>query len=395
MKVSGKLCAADGLSTRVDTPDAVREACEQVAGRIGSNPDVALAFFTMHHAAQAGRVLEDMRGHLGADLVVGVTASGVIGAGQEVQMGPGFSIWSARLPGTRVQAFQLTVERSKKGEGGLVRGWPDAGPDASVVLLCDPYTFPFDPFLTSLRKNPKGLPAILGGLASGGNGPGQNRLLAEDAVHQEGAVGFVIQGPARLQPLVSQGCRPLGKRFHVTRSDRNVIFELDRKPASERLHEVMDSLVPEDLECFRRAPQVGFQAGAEKTDLGSGGFLIRGLVNVDTQSGAVAVSDYVHEGGVVQFYARDHRSATADMDSLLGLASSHTPAAAGALLFSCSGRGVHLFGRTGHDVEKIREFYPSLPVSGFFCSGEIGPVCGLPYVHGFTASMALLVENAG
>ncbi|MFQ5749066.1 MAG: histidine kinase, partial [Planctomycetota bacterium] len=104
MKVSGKLCAADGLSKRVDTMDAVREACDQVTGQIGSNPDVALAFFTMHHAAQAARILEGMRGHLGADLVVGVTASGVIGAGQDVQMGPGFSIWSARRPGTRARA---------------------------------------------------------------------------------------------------------------------------------------------------------------------------------------------------------------------------------------------------------------------------------------------------
>ncbi|TAH37273.1 MAG: hypothetical protein EYC70_09875 [Planctomycetota bacterium] len=393
MKVPGRVCVADGLSTRADAADASREALESVADRIGANPDLALVFITPHHAAQAHRVLEDLRGILGADVVVGCTASGVIGAGREVQSGPGLAVWSARLPGTRVQGFHLRLEETE--EGNFVRGWPEVGPDVSAVLLGDPFSFPVEPFLASLRREKKA-PTLVGGLASGATRPGGNRFFMDDRVFDNGAVGFVIAGPMRLQPLVSQGCKPVGKPFVVTRCERNVIYELGGAPAYDGLGSVLAEMDEDERRRFSRAPQVGLRAASDPGSKdGSGGYLIRGLMGVDRRSGAVAVTDHVYKGLELQFHTRDGASAHEELQSLLALASALNPESEGALLFCCNGRGVDMFDSPDHDVGEVRTFFPGVPAVGMFAAGEIGPVLGQPYLHSFTASLGFLVQAAG
>ena len=62
---------------------------------------------------------------------------------------------------------------------------------------------------------------------------------------------------------------------------------------------------------------------------------------------------------------------------------------AGALLFQCLGRGEHLFGRPNHDTDLFQEKVSNVPLTGFFCNGEIGPVGGTTFLHGFTSSFAM------
>ena len=62
---------------------------------------------------------------------------------------------------------------------------------------------------------------------------------------------------------------------------------------------------------------------------------------------------------------------------------------AGALLFTCNGRGLRLFPEPSHDTGLIAAVLGDIPVAGFFCGGELGPVGGRNYVHTFTASVAV------
>ncbi len=392
MKIPGQMRAADGLSTRADTRSAVREAVRAVAEGVGAHPDVALVFFTPHHKDAAGEILERIHDFLMPDALAGCTAAGVIGGGREVQEGPGLVIWAARLPGCRVESFRLRLEH---GEGGaVVRGWREAGPEGGVVLLADPAVFPAGSFLQSLRRSPD-LPPLVGGLASGGPEPGDNVLLAGEEVAEGGAVGIVLEGSALLQPVISQGCRPVGDSFVVTRCERGTIYELSGDPAYDKLRDLLRELDEEERRSFVRAPQVGLRTlkGRPGEEPGHSGFLIRGLTDVDAITGTMEVAELVEEGTELQFHTRDAHTAHRELVDMLQLASALYPRPVSGLLFDCGGRGVHMFGEPDHDVRQLRRFYPDLPVAGMFAAGEIGPVCGKPYLHGFSASLGLIVEK--
>ena len=121
-----------------------------------------------------------------------------------------------------------------------------------------------------------------------------------------------------------------------------------------------------------------------------GDFLIRGVVGADEQSGAVAIGDVVDVGSTVQFHVRDARSADEDLQAMVG---SVDRSPVGALLFTCNGRGIRMFGEPDHDARVIQQRLGGLPLAGFFCAGELGPVGGRNFLHGFTASMALFYEE--
>ena len=133
------------------------------------------------------------------------------------------------------------------------------------------------------------------------------------------------------------------------------------------------------------------QAAELLTEHRPGDFLIRNVLGADPQSGALAIGERLRRGQTVQFHVRDARTSAEDLDSLLGRFAS-TPASAdlrGALLFSCLGRGVNLYGRPDHDTDLFRVHLGALPLGGFFCNGQIGPVSGATHLHGFTSSFGL------
>ena len=297
---------------------------------------------------------------------------------------------AARLPGTRVQAFHLRHDE----DAAVVHGWPDVGQDSGILLFPDPFSFPIEPFLDSLRTQRAELPQIVGGLASGANRAGGNLLFTEEGVFEHGAVGVVLRGAVRLVPLVSQGCRPIGPLLEITRSERNIVYELGGKPAYEGLAEVLSDLEEDERRHFMRAPHVGLRAMTSSSGEEARDFLVRGVTGVDPEDGAIALADTVRDGSMLQFQARDREAAHKELESLLDMASSFHAQPFGALLFPCTGRGLHLFQQSDHDVAAIQRHWKDLPVSGFFAAGEIGPVCGKPYVHGLSASLALLVADA-
>jgi small ligand-binding sensory domain FIST len=89
----------------------------------------------------------------------------------------------------------------------------------------------------------------------------------------------------------------------------------------------------------------------------------------------------------VQFQVRDAESADEDLKEMLA-----GQRAAGVLLFTCNGRGTNLFPVDDHDATVIADMLGPVPMAGFFAAGELGPVGGRNFLHGFTASMALFDE---
>jgi small ligand-binding sensory domain FIST len=118
---------------------------------------------------------------------------------------------------------------------------------------------------------------------------------------------------------------------------------------------------------------------------------VRGVLGADSETGAVAIGANVETGQVVRLHARDARSADEDLRRELRLraAAIGGQPPAGALVFSCNGRGQQMFGARDHDASMIEQELGGAPSAGFFAAGEIGPVGGRSFLHGYTATVAV------
>jgi small ligand-binding sensory domain FIST len=362
----------------------------------GLGCDFACVFFSPHFSEDVSSLVEIIHHKLGPKTLVGSMGAGVIGGTQEIEEHPGLVLWGLSNPNMEVTPFHLTSE--KDGEAISLEGWPDKleghKPSQAVLLFADPFSTPIDELFALLDRHAPGALAI-GGIASGGMNEGESRLIVNDTIITSGVVGVAIQGGVELRTVVSQGCQPIGERYMVTKVDRNIIQELGGIPPMERLDATLMALSESERQQAAYGLQVGIVMDEHRSEFGQGDFLIRGLLGADRQSGYLAIGDCVQEGQTIQFHIRDAQAAGADLHDLLSkeclACSSTTPK--GALLFSCNGRGQRFFLTSHHDIAAVHQHLSTLPVAGFFAGGEIGPVGGKNYLHGYTASMLLFYDK--
>ncbi len=385
---------ASALSRLTDAAAAGRAVAQAVRQQIGEDPiDLAFLFFSNHYSARAESLCAAVRKEAGPRVLLGCSGEGVIAGGEEIETDPAVTLWAARLPGVRVSPLRLCFSREL--DRFSVGGWPDAqtiGAGPVFVLLADPFSIPMKEVLAMLEERYPGAVAI-GGLAGGGHDVGENRMVLGDDVYDGGLVGVALSGPVSIGTVISQGCRPIGDRYVVTKAEHNVIHELGGAPALERLQALFESISGEERQIAQRALHLGIVIDEHRNRFERGDFLVRNLIGADQSTGAVAVGDIVQEGQTVQFHLRDAKSAHEDLNLLLAAyLTQRRKAPLGALLFSCCGRGEGLFGRPHHDVSVLRERLGDIPIAGFFAQGEIGPVGGSNFLHGYTASVALFSE---
>jgi small ligand-binding sensory domain FIST len=379
------------VSTALDHQQALDEVVPAALAPAGGRPDLVVCFFSMHHAEAADGIALSLSERTGTDAIIGCTAEGVIGGARELEDGPALVVWTAWLPGASVRPFTLDLVELTGGYG--VTGWPDLEAEgrADVLLLADPFSFPADSFVRRLNEEQRGV-RVMGGMASGADSPEQHRLLLGGRALDSGAVGVAISGPLQIRAVVSQGCRPIGSPFTVTRCDGNLVHELGGQPALERLRELIVRSGPVEQALLMRGVQLGRVIDEHKASFERGDFLIRSLIGVDSDSGAIAITDRVELGQTLQFHVRDAAAATEELELLLAPVPGWDPR--GVLLFSCNGRGRRLFGEPDHDAARVAKATADAPTAGFFAQGELGPVGGQNFLHGFTASMALFCEQA-
>lgn len=383
---------AAALSTATDWDGACSEVCRGVLDQLGGAAcDLAFAFVTQHHAATFPTLGKELATHLGAANLLACTAESVVGGSREIEGEPALSVWVASLPGVRLWPMELQFARSR--EGGTFVGWPDGLPEpwpagSALLLLGEPFSFPADELVRRLNDDQSGVP-VIGGLASGAYEPGSNRLWLGDKMLESGAVAVLLQGDVRVRTVVSQGCKPIGRHFVVTKAEQNVIYELGGAPALERLREVFAGLSEPERQQAQRGLHLGRVLSEYQEHFGRGDFLVRNVMGADPNTGAIAIGDYIRVGQTVQFHLRDADSADEDLRDLLTSAKQSTASAAGALLFSCNGRGMRLFGEPNHDAGLLQATLGDVPTAGFFAQGELGPIGGKNFLHGFTASVAI------
>jgi small ligand-binding sensory domain FIST len=384
---------AAALSMARETSRAVEEVGTRALGLLDGAPQLALAFFSPHHQEAAEDLAARLQKQLGNCCLLGCSGEAIVGNDQEVEDAPALSLWLGRWPeGITLTPFHLILEDTPDGYSLL--GWPDelTGADpaqTTLLVLADPFTYPTDAFLHQVNEDYPGV-KVVGGMASGGRAPGECQVILGNRLLNSGAAGVLLQGPALVRTIVSQGCRPIGQHLVITRAHENVIEELGGQQPLVRLQQLWDQLGPRDRQLFQQGLHVGRVISEYQDRFGQGDFLVRNVIGVDRETGALAITDHVRVGQTIQFHVRDAETADEDLHVLLRKdANAHPRRPGGALLFTCNGRGTKLFSQPHHDARAIRKEAGALPLAGFFAQGELGPVGGQNFIHGFTASVVL------
>jgi len=353
----------------------------------GAVADVAFVFSSGTHLASPEATLEGVAEALTPPTLVGCGAGGVLGALREVEAGTAVAVWAATLDGGSATAFHAEAIETPEGIG--VTGLAEIEDASGVVLLPDPYSFPTDAVLIELAARSPGVP-IVGGLASARTPDGDAALFVDGRVVGAGAVGVRFDG-VEILPCVSQGAAPVGPELTVTASEGNIIRELAGRPALGRLRDAIEELTATERGMVANGLLLGVVIDGGKPEYRQGDFLVRPLLGADPEDGTVAVGAPIEAGTVVRMHARDARSADRDLRDALGLRLEALGGAppAGALVFTCNGRGREMFGTPDHDAVALDEELAGAPAAGFFAAGEIGPVGGDPFLHGFSATVAV------
>ncbi len=387
MKAGGALVLTE------DPGVAASQAVAQARDALGSTPpSLAVLFASAHYLGSADALVGAVAARAGPVPLIGCVGESVVGGGREVESEPAVSLWLGAGLGP-VESFAMDFIQTP---GGGAYGGYRFPPEAAGVhlMLCDPFTFPADGLLAHLNEQRPGA-VVMGGMASAALPPRQSRLFLDDQVRSGGAVGVHLPR-AEVHPLVAQGCRPVGDAYIITQAEGSVILELGGRPPLARLRDMAEALSSRDRELLAQGIQLGVVIDEYRAEPGQGDFLVRGVVGADPDSGAIAVGDEIQVGQTVQFHVRDAESADEDLRRALARESAALGGRrpAGALLFTCNGRGSRLFAEPDHDAGLIATMLGDIPLAGFFCAGELGPIGGQNFLHTFTASIALFPDPA-
>ena len=376
-----------GVSESFDAVEAFSDAARDAADGLDGAPcDLCLVFAGAPHLGRGKWILSAVHDHLRPRHLIGCGAGGVVGGGREIEEGAAAVVWAGSLPGAEVSTHHFQTE--PVDDGFDLGGLPDpASLGEVVVVLADPYSFAAGALLARLEEIRPGMP-VLGGLASAA-AAGSASLFRDGEVLDGGAVACSVSGVPVL-PCVSQGATPVGPEMAITAAEGNVIAELASRPAIQRLREALAELEERERELAASGLMLGIVIDENKPEYERGDFLVRPILGADPDSGTLAIGERVRIGQTVRMHVRDGASADEDLRAALGTQATALGAggAAGALVFTCNGRGSHMFDVPDHDATAIEDALGA-PAGGFFCAGEIGPVGGRNFLHGFTATMAV------
>ena len=386
---------ASAVSDQQNLQGAMDDCVSSIRREMGDAPlDLAIAFLSAHFSAEYEEASAMIQDQLGAKLFFGCSAGGVIGGGQEIENRPGFSLTVAHLPDVEFSPFHLQGDELPDMDASP-NAWEDAlnvsaENDPPFLLLVDPFGFPAQNLLVGLdyafSRSIK-----IGGMASGGQQAGDNALFLRDKVYRSGAIGIAMKGNITVDTIVAQGCRPVGQLMSITKCEQNLLLELDQRPPLEVLRELFTASSDRDRELMQQSLFLGIVMDDLIETAEQGDFLIRNIIGLDGRNGSMAIGELLREGQRVQFHLRDALTSADDLANLLGKYADEERATGrqGALLFSCLGRGQHLYGRPDHDTDLFRNKVGAIPLGGFFCNGEIGPVGGTTFLHGYTSSFGV------
>ena len=389
--------AGVGYSQKQATELAVEEAAGQALGQAGiARADLAMIFFTADHAAHSRELATTLIRSVGTDCVMGASGAGVLTGDGEIEGGSGIAVlaWSA----PEIVARPFIFEPLKGNEENLGTTFGDflaktQDQSSLMILLPDTYNGNPQPLLDAMAAK-AGFHPVVGAGSSENGAVGATFQLCGDKVTSNSLAGAYISGEFKVHVDITQGCQPITEPMVITKAERNLIHEIDGRPASEVFARLLKGPLAEDLRRALMVLFVGLPADRQENSVAPGKYLVRNIIGLDPEKGIVGVAESVSEGEALIFTMRDGQRAREDLNQMLRR---HAEKLQGrkpgfGIYFNCCARGGSLYGSPGIDSAYIRQALGDFPLIGMFGGYELAPLGRANHLFAYTGVLALIAE---
>ena len=386
-----------GISDNHSLDKAALEATQKALSRMGaSKPDALLVFASGGETSKWTSALKKIKSFAGTQAIVGSSAFGVLTEEAEIEQRPAVAILSFSGLKDSLLPFMIPnlQENNFKAAASLAENLKALSRPSLSVILPDAFSFQHGPFFNGFESENEFSP-LIGGCASEPGGQEKTHQWLGDKATFDSVSGLAFGGNLEFEIGITQSCQPLGEPLQITRSQGNVIFEIEGRPAYNIFLELITQLHFEDTrEVFHRL-FLGLPITSFQTEFNRSRYLVRNIMGVNARKGVLACASQVEEGDYMTFTLRDPQRAKQDiilmLEDLRQKASGRRPLF--GLYFNCCARGTALYGSSGEDTALIREYFPGVPVAGFFTFGEIAPVDEVNHLHHYSGIFAIAFEK--
>ena len=384
-----------GHSQSLSTSEAAERATVMAMGNAGiAKADLAIVFATLNYQTEYEHLYQAVHSNANCDELIGCSGMSVLTSAGEFEEEPTLAVMVIRSDQLSAASFSARGTAAEIGE--QIQKDIQSGRDDDSLLVIFPDVRAVNPAEPVKHIGDDGTELPLVGAAVSGDATGAQMYhwRGEEAT-EGGLTGVLLTGDFNTEIGVAQGCQPVGRPREVTRAEGRVIFELDGEPALENFKGTLQLLTQDDIRRSGGTVFVGIAMDPENRNPIRGDFLIRNLIGINEEHDALAVSEEVTEGQLVQFHLRNPNAAAEEIQVILTRLAEKTRAhpPAFGLYFNCLGRGKGLYGVANHDIGVIQEKFPGLPVIGFFGNSEFAPIGGRNFAHAYTGVFVLCTAN--
>ena len=384
-----------GHSQSLSTSEAAERATVMAMGNAGiAKADLAIVFATLNYQTEYEHLYQAVHSNANCDELIGCSGMSVLTSAGEFEEEPTLAVMVIRSDQLSAASFSARGTAAEVGE--QIQKDIQSGRDDDSLLVIFPDVRAVNPaeLVKHIGDDGTELPLVGAAVSGDATGAQMYHWRGEEAT-EGGLTGILLTGDFNTEIGVAQGCQPVGRPREVTRAEGRVIFELDGEPALENFKGTLQLLTQDDIRRSGGTVFVGIAMDPENRNPIRGDFLIRNLIGINEEHDALAVSEEVTEGQLVQFHLRNPNAAAEEIQVILTRLAEKTrehPPAFG-LYFNCLGRGKGLYGVANHDIGVIQEKFPGLPVIGFFGNSEFAPIGGRNFAHAYTGVFVLCTAN--
>ena len=345
--------------------DHWHSACLSLSVQLGTKShNGALGFLYAHHAFadDMDRIIDQLRDSTGVTHWVGTLGLGVCSTNLEVYDQPSIAAMVTDIPGSACRIIP-SIEKDITEITALFQAWRQQTDARFAVVHGDPSNQHIAELIAGLAQAlEEGY--LVGGLTSSEHA----QVQIADIATSGGLSGVLLASEVPIATGLSQGCTLIGQKHEITSCQRNILIELDGRPALEVMKEDIGEVLARDLKriggyIFTALPVPGSDTGD---------YLVRNIIGIDPDQGLIGIGDLLSPGSSLQFAKRDAQTARDDLVEMVEKLVKRLPGPAkGALYHSCLGRGRHLFGENSDELKLIGERLGDGPLVGFYANGEI------------------------
>jgi small ligand-binding sensory domain FIST len=342
---------------------------------VAPDSTIGLLYLSDSMARHGAAALSALRAATGVRQWTGCVGMGLIGGREEFYETPAAVAMVGQMTPGDFRLIKGPVD-SFEALSAQLEGFLKPEEPGRLILHADPGFAGLEDLLTRIDQE-------TAWFSTGGVSSGQGEVVQfADAVVAGGVSGLALRDHVPLAARHTQGCSPLPGQHRLSETWRNIVVQLDDRPALKVFREAIGDVLARDLRRALGYIHIGLPISGSDT----GDYRVRNVIGIDLDRDLLAVGEMLNEGENILFVRRDGQAAREDLERMLGEIRAQCPGGIrGGIYVSCLGRGRHQFGDEGAELAIVQDALGNVPLVGFFANGEIFA----NRVYGYTGVLTL------